>query len=315
MATILIVNCKPRRCGVYQFGWNLHGALSTPYDCCVASSCTDGGYQSFRGKCGKHTLLYEACGHEPRFLDEADLVIWNHHPATMGWLNSSITDKKPSLLIVHDTIYPWSKQTFYLHCDPTFQEDERHLRIGRPVPKPLMVQPEVIPNSIGSFGFGFPNKGFEDLVLRVNEEYDEAIIRLNIPYNDSVDGDGVNAFLTAQRCFSLAKPGISCYITHDYLGERDLLFWLAQNEVNAFLYKDNDSKGLASAVDWAIAARRPFAVSGLQMFRHVHNVAPANKSLKQTVADGIEPFTPLYWVCEQQALLYDLERIIKRVLG
>lgn len=311
MATVLIVNCPMRRCGVYEFGRNLRNALTTDVFCSPA------WYKSspYMVRCGEHVLLYEECNQEPASLDSADLVIWNYHGSTLPWLNSSITDKKPSLLVVHDSIYPWSKQTFYLHSDPTFRETERHLKIGRPTPKPLSSQPEIIPNSIGSFGFGFPNKGFQDLIKRVNEEYDEATIRLNIPYNDSVDGDGINAFLTAQRCFSLAKPGISCYITHEYMPGYELLNWLAQNEVNAFLYKDNDSKGLASAVDWAIAARRPFAVSDSQMFRHVHHVAPPNKSLKETIRDGVGPFKPLYDIWNQKALLEDLEGIIKRVLG
>ena len=47
--------------------------------------------------------------------------------------------------------------------------------------------------TIGSFGFGTPNKGFEKLVSKVLGEFDEAVIRLNIPYADFGDSEGLNA--------------------------------------------------------------------------------------------------------------------------
>lgn len=292
---ILLANCPPRKCGVYQFGASLIDCLRSVH--------------------GKHKMLYEECEHIPILLEQADFVIWNHHPLTTPWLTSSITDLKPSALIVHDTKFPWSKKTFYLHSDPTLIETARDLRIGRPILPPLFEPPPVIPNSVGSFGFGFDPKGFEDLIHKVNDEYDQAIVRLNIPFNDSVDGDGLGAKLVARRCFSLAKPGITVYISFDYLDEEELLTWLAQHEVNAFLYKNNESKGLASTIDWAIRARRPIVVSGLQMFRHIHHLIAPNETFKEAIKQGTSRLQGLYDTWTPASLHQDLERIIERVFA
>ena len=55
--------------------------------------------------------------------------------------------------------------------------------------------------------------------------------------------------------------------------------------------------------------------ASVQMFRHVHAAVPPNKSLKETVNDGLTPFESLYSSCNQEALLKDLDGIIERVLG
>ncbi len=294
---ILLVNCKPRQCGVYQFGLNLWRCLNSVE--------------------GAHKVIYLETDTPDRFNEGyfygADLVIWNHHNVTSPWLTSNITDKIPSALIVHDSRFPWPK-VGYIHFDPDYLSTHRDLKMGRPILPPLDWTPAVIPNSIGSFGFGFDNKGFDDLILRANEEYETATVRLNIPSNNGVDADGLNAKITAERCFGLAKKGVTCYITHEWFDDEQMLTWLGQNEINAFFYKNNDSKGLASTVDWAIRARRPFAVSNLQMFRHVHDVISPTDSLKEIIKKGIAPLQHIYDNWTPKELHKDLEVIVPKVL-
>lgn len=292
MYNILLVNCGKRQCGVYEFGLNMWKCLKVGQ--------------------GKHNITYEEHDSKQsilnRGLDGIDLVIWNHHPVTTPWIDSELTDKTASAFILHDHRVYWPG-LFVLHCDPTFQESGRDFRIGRPILPPMMLQPDVIPNSIGSFGFGFSCKGFDDLIKKVNDEYDTAVIRLNIPYNTSVDHDGTNARKTAERCFSFAKPGVSCYITHDYMTDDQLTYWLAQNELNAFLYKENNSQGIASTIDWAIRARRPFVVSSHSMFRHVHSVPVGTESgFKKIVKNGIEALSGFYENWTPNNLHADIER-------
>ena len=60
----------------------------------------------------------------------------------------------------------------------------------------------------GSFGFGFENKGFDKIIKLVNEQYDNAIIKLVIPIAH-FDPDPDRIHRMRELCFrSNIKPGI-----------------------------------------------------------------------------------------------------------
>ncbi|MHB0992499.1 MAG: glycosyltransferase [Burkholderiales bacterium] len=154
-----------------------------------------------------------------------------------------------------------------------------------PFPRPLEGDPRN-PNStfpdvpvIGSFGFGTPGKGFELLVEAVNREFEQAIVRINIPrgtYTGSTDdfhGQDYSKYIAA-LCKSIAKPGIDVRFTYDFMSPEELVDWCADNDLNCFMYTRRQS-GLSATTDQAIMSGRPLLTSSNDTFRHIHRyIAP-----------------------------------------
>ncbi|MHB8473436.1 MAG: glycosyltransferase family 4 protein [Gammaproteobacteria bacterium] len=149
-----------------------------------------------------------------------------------------------------------------------------------PFPRPLEGDPQnPNPSSrdvpvIGSFGFGTPGKGFELLVEAVNREFEEAVIRINIPrgtYTGSTDdyhGQDYSKYI-ASLCRRIAKPGIDVRFTHDFMSPVELVNWCADNDLNCFMYTRRQS-GLSATTDQAIMSGRPLLTSSNDTFRHIH---------------------------------------------
>jgi len=137
------------------------------------------------------------------------------------------------------------------------------------------------------------------LVSLVQQEFDEARIRLHIPFDDVDDRNGYHALAIAERCRSLVtKAGIKLDINHEFLSRQELLDFLAGNTLNAFLYNTHQVQRISSAVDVALAVQRPIAVNRCEAVRHLKSAAPSifieNASLTQIIEDGIAPIIPFY---------------------
>lgn len=147
---------------------------------------------------------------------------------------------------------------FYIAADPTLLlRNPIVYKTGRLIPAyhNTFITPSTL--TVGSFGFGTPNKGFEKIIATVQNEFDEAIIRLNIPAADFGDPQGENARRIAENCRQLIhKKGISLQVTHDFMDNDQVLNFLAQNSINVFLYEDTKGRGLASAIDFALAVKK-----------------------------------------------------------
>jgi SAM-dependent methyltransferase len=171
---------------------------------------------------------------------------------------------------------------------------------------------------IGSFGFGTPKKGFEKIVQLVQQEFDVADVRFNIPSADFGDKNGISARAIATNCKDLInKPGIKLIVTHDYLNDKTMLDFLAQNTLNVFLYEDTSGRGLSSTVDLAMAVQRPITVSDAVMFRHVLDVDPSicikNNNLKTIIQNNFTPLQKHYHEWNADNLLWEYERILNSV--
>ncbi|MEJ7587331.1 MAG: hypothetical protein WKI04_07185 [Ferruginibacter sp.] len=174
--------------------------------------------------------------------------------------------------------------------------------------------------TVGSFGFGTPQKGFEKIIIKVQEEFDDAIIRLNIPSADFGDADGSNARKIAANCRALLrKKGIQLEVTHDFLSDNQMLDFLAQNSINVFLYEATSGRGLSSATDNALAVGRPLAISNSSMFRHVLKTVPSvrldTSSLKQVLTGGFEPFQKLLLEWDGTNTRWEYERILDSAIN
>ena len=311
--TVLIVSHKEKQCGIHQYGINIAQALQ---------------------KSSRYSFVYTECSNQNELhyaiaQKTPNAVIYNYYPKTMPWLNSQITRQYtfPQLGIMHEVTQEEADKAtqelfdYHLCPDPTIQENNPLiLRTKRLIPPYINTKniPDVI--TIGSFGFGFGDKGFERLVNLVQQEFDQAKILLHLPFNDLVDKEGrYHTIATANRCRSLiTKPGIQLSINHDFLTNPQLLDFLANNTLNAFFYDTHKHRGISSCIEHALAVQRPIAITKCGMFRHVLSASPSicieDSTLKQIIDNGIAPLVPFYNEWSEANFIQDYEHIIEQVL-
>jgi FkbM family methyltransferase len=210
-----------------------------------------------------------------------DFYFFNYHFATMSFLTTeSIKERLPSVKITmvlevspNDPFVYCSPDDFDFYCvlDPTLKIDKENVYA---FPRPLEIvdakdfnQPNEVP-VIGSFGFATPGKGFEHVIDAVNKEFDQAVVRINIPYSDYADESGKYAKYLTEMCKKRAKNGIKVVVTHDYMTKQELIKWCGQNTLNCFLY-DRNQPGLAATTDQSITSGRPLITSKNNTFRHI----------------------------------------------
>jgi hypothetical protein len=269
MSKILFVNQEKSQCGVYQFGKNTSLILLKYNDI--------------------HKFEYlETTSPIDKF--DYDLIVFNYHPCTMSWINNSfLTNVRKSALLMHDE-RPNFNNISVFRPDPTFGNTNTDFNVGRPILH-FDLPNQVLPDTIGSFGFGFDHKGFEDLVQKVNDEFEQATVRIHIPLNTKVDSSGYYALRMSKKLKSIPlKPNIKLVVTHDYKDEQQLVNWLSENSINVFMYKNTNSlsQGCSSSVDWALASKRPIAVTNDPMFRHITTFAPETCLEKRSLKSILE---------------------------
>jgi SAM-dependent methyltransferase len=334
---ILFVSHKKAQCGVYEFGKNITDVLQHSQR-----------YQFIRVECSSLGEL------QPAIAKYAPVcIIYNYYPAVLPWVATKIAPKLyknniasiqiPQIGIIHEitqhvadaatnyrnkilfsglSLLSNSLFDFYIALDPTLLlRNPLVYKTGRLIPSyqnnfPLPSNPV-----IGSFGFGTPKKGFEKIVQLVQQEFDEAVIRFNIPAADfGGDKQGVRARGIAEKCKSLiTKPGVQLIVTHEFMDNKAMLDFLAQNTVNVFLYEHDTTsgKGLSSAIDNAMAAQRPVAISDSVTFRHVFDVEPSicvtKNNLKTIIQNGFAPLQKHYNEWNAENLLWEYERILDSI--
>jgi len=326
MKKVLFVVQPKAQCGVYEFGyWTGRILFKISYNKLIDNEQDFYYYECVEAS--KPEDLYERLKNKSYCF-----VIYNHHPLTMSWLNNDVitTTKLPSAVIMHDERKIFNN-TVILHPDPTYISNGIDYKVGRPIPffyPENMIRDEngyykiapVLENTIGTFGFGFNHKGFDEVVHKVNEEFDEATVRIRLPLNTIVDSSGSYAYSMRNRLEKIpVKHGIKLEFSHEYLDSQQLLYWLAQNTANVFMYRNSVAHNACSSViDWAIAAGRPIAVSNDGMFHHVHKVEPSiclcKNTLKTIIQNGTVPLEPLYKEWSWENLYQDYGKVINESL-
>ena len=311
--TVLIVNHAKERCGINQYGLNVYNALAPS---------------------SRYAIAYAECETESELLDalvafNPSVILYNYYPATMPWLSRTVTRKlvPVQLGMMHEVTQEdadaASAEMFDFHIcpDPTLVErNPLAIKVPRIVPSYSgRVSPPERPR-IGSFGFGFHDKGFVKLIETVQSEFDEADIEILMPFNDVVDVAGrTHALETAQRCrAAVTKPGIRLNISHDFLSREQLLNFLAGNTLNAFFYDVHKRRGISSTIEHALAVDRPLAITRCGMFRHVSSASPSicieDSSLKEIIRNGTKPLAGFREDWTQARFLSSLERVFDRTL-
>jgi SAM-dependent methyltransferase len=330
---ILFVTHSSKQCGVYEFGKKIFQAIST-----------SDVYNFIKVECNSLGDLKEAINtHLPQ------AIIYNYHPTVLPWVctkvskglyKNNISAEEPIQIglihevtqIVADTATGYRNKwilgesqkklnslfDFYIAPDPTLLlKNPLVFKTGRLIDKyEGYVQPKEF--TFGSFGFGTPNKGFQNVVKRIQSEFDAATIRLNIPAADFGDEKGENAKNIAADCEAIiTKPGIKLEVSHEFKDNTALLDFLAGNAMNIFLYEDKYGRGLSSAVDNALSVQRPIAVSRSPMFRHILSARPSvcaeDNSLKEILANGFGPLEKISKDWTSENLKWEYERVLNRI--
>ena len=331
MKTVLFVTHRQKHCGVYEFGKQVFRALSGSTK-----------YKFVSAECDSLDELLESIKtHRP------DVIIYNYHPSVMPWACTRISKgvyrnnltgiKIVQIGLIHEvtqqvadtaTAYrnTWilgrspkkvnSLFDFYIAADPTLLlKNSLVFKTGRLVPEYTKVSPPPPIFTVGSFGFATPKKGFEKIVQKVQEEFDEAVIRINMPSADFGDKDGARAKAIAEQCRKgIYKKGIQLKVSHDFFTDAQLLEFLAGNSMNVFMYEDTGGRGISSAVDNALAVKRPVAVTRCPMFRHILSAHPTvcidDSSLKTIFNNGFAPLQKIVTYWDRAHLVWDYERIL-----
>ena len=334
---ILFVSHKKAQCGVYEFGKSISDVLQNSKS-----------YHFIRAECSSMAELHHVIE-----VNAPDAIIYNYYESVLPWIvtrvaprvyrNNIASIRIPQIGIIHeitqhvaDTAVNYRTKflfngvsnlsnslfDYYIAPDPTLLlYNPIVYKTGRLIPsyENRLSPPQKL--TIGSFGFGTPQKGFEKIVQLVLQEFDEAVIRFNIPSADfGNDRDGAKARAIAEKCKAMiTKPGIQLKVTHDFHDAKGMLDFLAQNTVNMFLYEHNEKsgKGLSSAVDNAMAVRRPVAVSDAVMFRHIFDTDPSicitKENLRTIIRNGFAPLQKHYNEWNAENLLWEYERILNSV--
>jgi len=315
---VLFVSHAERRCGIHEFGHHIAEALqaSTVFRF-VYVECS-----------GRGQLLRALARHGPA------AIVYNHDPRTMPWMSTALaaevrhTTKHsvPQVGIMHECPQPIADaavaDTFDYHIapDPTLvPRNPIVFSTGRLIPTYSNTFPPPPVVTVGSLGFGGEQKRYDLVVQAVQREFDEAIVRINIAYNDVVDAQGVQAREAAARCRKIPpKEGVKVEITHDFFDQRRMLDFLAQNTLNAFLYDWQEGRGISAVVENAMAVDRPLAVSRVPMFRHVWEAAPSicadDTPLREIIRNGTGPLRPFSARWTRRNLLREYEAILDDVL-
>ncbi len=310
--TVLFINHPEKECGVHQFGENVYTALKTSAEYnFIYCECSD-----------EHQLKAFINSRKPA------AVIYNYYPSTMPWLNSGITRKiiLPHIGIIHEVtqerVNKANKTLFDFHIapDPTILlTNPIVFKTGRLIPSYIDIKTPPPVLTIGSFGFGTKGKGYTRIIEKVQEEFDEAIIRFNIPFArfGDMDGHGAKAYAEASRQL-IHKPGIRLRITHDFLSQEEVLDFLSGNTINCFFYEENKNRGISSVLDMALAVNKPIAITKSNMFRNLTGTNPSicveDTSLKKIIETGIEPLEIYKKEWTARNLCWDYERIVKTSL-
>jgi len=261
-----------------------------------------------------------------------DLVIFNFHKGVNPWIETMnlrelYADIK-CICIVYDQAKQiaeqWNPYThpvwqYMMTYDESVPQNEGVFVVNHlPAKAPTVKYVEHGIPIIGWQGFPAPWKGVHRIAAQVQNEFDEAIIRLHMP--DGFFTQPKNVYgpqILAQVKSIITKPGIKVEVSNNWLNEQGIVNWLAQNTINCYFYDYLDGAGMSGSIDYAIAARRPIAITKSHQFKSYWSLEPTiiieSSSLKQIIANGTKPWEPVYKRFTPEQIHKDFTNIFKRI--
>ncbi len=307
---ILVINHSVVNCGVYQYGKRVGNILS---------------------KSTNNNFIYlELNSHEE--LDEAiekyfpRIIIYNYLAGTMPWVNSGTVSnlrqrKIKQGLIVHNVGYDQFFD-FYLHQDPYFREYENNFAILRPL---FEYQPAVKAKEdsdvikIGSFGFGFRVKHFDDICNSVNHQLGHKKVQLNLHLTTARFAQNFTDEVQRDCRHRITSPSIDLNFTTEFISDSEMLDFLYNNDLNIFFYeKYNSYNGISSTIDYALSVRKPIAICISNMFSHIYDAKPSicveENSLESIIQNGFTPLQDKVDSWSHEKFINKIEQVIQYVI-
>ena len=261
------------------------------------------------------------------------VIIYNYHSITTPWVHNQKLRKRYSNIIhimlhhdIHqriiDTYKPRKNLGFkYLvTADPTLKGNDNVFLVNRLTP-PYKPKPYVDRGFpvIGFQGFGPRHKGIHKIAEKVQEEFDEALIRLHIPFSFYGDPNGNEAKSRVSEVLAIIKkPGIKVEASHELLSTEKIVEFLGENTINCYFYDYLPGAGLASSPDYALSAKRPIAVTKSHQLRNFIGLTPSicieDNSLKDIISFGLKPLEQLHKAYSEESVLRDYEEMIDKLL-
>jgi len=292
----LFVNPEKQRCGVHQYGKRLYSIISESSK--IEAHYTEGFADSLN----------------------FDVIMYNWHPiidpghSVLNRLASEMPKAK-KVIVYHDGDLDATPLDAVLFSDPSSPatRDKWH-HIGRPLPEFSPRLRSRIGDQITVGIHGFCGAWARRVVENVSREFERATVRMLLPPSDHCDpGAGIARGMVAE-CDQIRGPGIMLEVTHDFMTEHGLLEWLSHNDLNCFIRDPAPSSGISSALDAALAVRRPIAINYHPMFRHVSWCTPSicveDNSLQTIIENGLSPLVPVYERNSREAVRVEIELVL-----
>ncbi len=307
---IFVVNHSVENCGVYQYGKRVGSILE---------------------KSNNNKFIYLEIDTENEFRENLkkyspEIIIYNYLSGTMPWMNESIAKELRSknirqLLLVHNVNYD-TFFDYYLHQDPDYPTDDINFSICRPLfeyhPQKIVSNSDVL--KIGSFGFGFRVKYFDEICRVVNEQFYGRKVEINLHLTHSHFCQNSNDIQAIKHeCLSrLTNSNIKLNMTHQFLSDDEMLDFLYENDLNIFFYQDYPSyNGISSTIDYALSVKKPIAICKSRMFSHIMNVRPSicveDNYLIDIINNGFAPLESKYESWTNNKFIDRIESIISEI--
>lgn len=310
---IFIVNHKIKNCGVYQYGKRV--AL-------IAS------------KSKLLNIHYIEADNQLEFQSLVDkykpsVIVYNHLTGTMPWVNADYVEllRKRGIkqgTIVHNVAYS-TFFDFYLHQDPNFKTSKNNYKLLRPLfqyNNNINLQSNQI--KIGSFGFGFFSKYYNDLCSYVRDSFINSAcqiqLRLHLTHSHFCENSKDIEIIKHHANQIISNSNISLNITTNFISDDELLDFLAGNHINIFFYqKYNDYNGISSSIDYALSVKRPIAICKSNMFSHIWNANPSicveDTSLNEIINNGFKPLECYYNEWSHENFIKIFEQNINNIIN
>jgi hypothetical protein len=291
MKKVLFVSRKADKCGVADYGRRVNEILQKSKMLSIIWTEIENDYEYINliNEVNPDVVLYNYYGHILPFITDEFLKNYRHIPHIMIYHENTKFFTPTAIIDTDSTKQDIPEHNFYSSPRPLFENINF-----------VDIEKNTIP-TIGSFGFGFKDKNFPKIAELVCQQFNNAKIRLNIPFATFGDSDGSLALNEVEKIRDVIrnyKKDILLEVSHDFLTHDEILKFLAQNDVNMFLYDKHDTRGLSSTIDYSLSVKKPIAINDSYMFRHINNVTPSinvnNTSIKEIIINGFAPLEIIY---------------------
>lgn len=306
---VFIINHSVENCGVYQYGKRFGNIAS---------------------KSKKYNFIYHEINSQEELSSSYEehkpkAIIYNYLGGTMPWVTPQLVQKYRDLgvkqyLIVHNVGYA-TFFDYYLHQDPYHKNvDSNNFALARPLFDYQSPKTERDDDTlhVGSFGFGFRIKYFDQICKIVNEQLSDRKVQINLHLTTSHFCPDANDIASIkQDCLNYINyDNIKLNMTHDFLTDNEMLDFLAKNDLNIFFYEkyDNYYNGISSTIDYALSVKKPLAICKSNMFAHIWDVEPSicveNNSLSSIIENGFSALEEKYNLWTNEKFIDILDQII-----